>query len=104
MSAPYTEDEIIKFIKEQHIEPYYQPIRSISDQGSYTKFEVLARIEPKDQEEVAPFFFLNISKTANIYHLVTEQIISKSFKKIASLKKDYPEKNLNFQLIYKLTI
>lgn len=101
--SKYTEKEIKQFIKGGCIEPYYQPIREYGNQTDYfTKFEVLARLEVTNAdgkiEEISPYFFIKLSKQLNIYSLITQQIIQKSFEKIKKLVDNFPGQDFKFSV------
>jgi len=103
MSRKCTEDEIKQFIIDGCIEPYYQPIREYGNDTNYfTKFEVLARLEVigKDGkiEEIAPYYFIKLSKELKIYSCITRQIVQKSFKKINDLVENHPNQTFKFSV------
>jgi diguanylate cyclase (GGDEF)-like protein len=67
-------------ISEDRIRPHFQPIMD-NETGLITKYESLVRLVDEDGSFIAPFFFLDIAKKANLYSQITKIMIDKSFKK-----------------------
>ncbi|WP_458700987.1 EAL domain-containing protein [Sulfurospirillum sp. 1307] len=85
------EDRIkhIKLIKkalyEDRILPFFQPIQDRN--GDTIKYECLARIIDENGNIISPAKFLNTSKKARLYSLMTKRIIDKSFAMISKSNK-----------------
>lgn len=58
--------------------PFFQPIKDLKT-GEIKKYECLARMLYDDKVH-SPFVFMDISKKARLYPLITQSIIEKSFK------------------------
>ncbi len=64
---------------------YYQPLVN-NETKKVDKYECLVRLYDEDEDKVvAPFFFLNVSKKANLYTSITKIVIDKSFKEFENL-------------------
>jgi len=103
MSVKYSDQQIEDFIKNGQVEPYYQPIRKNKEfTSTYKKFEILARIDISigkgELKELSPYFFIKTAKKLGIYHLVTEQIILKSFARIKALVEKYSSEDFKFSI------
>ena len=70
---------ISKAIKEDRIVMVYQPIYDVKTDSIY-KYECLVRIKKEDGGLLSPFYFLDIAKQSDQYHIITKTVISKSFE------------------------
>ncbi|NOX15406.1 MAG: EAL domain-containing protein [Epsilonproteobacteria bacterium] len=70
---------------EAQIVPYFQGIMN-NTTGEIIKYEALARIKSKN-EIYSPFHFIDIAKNSGFLHEITEIMIEKSYKYIASLNR-----------------
>jgi diguanylate cyclase (GGDEF)-like protein len=68
---------------------YYQPLIN-NKTKKVDKYECLVRLYDEDENKVvAPFFFLNVSKKANLYTSITKIVIDKSFKEFENLEFEF---------------
>lgn len=74
--------KIRRAIERDDIVAYYQPIIDTKT-GKISKYETLARLIDENGEVLAPDRFLQISKKAKLYHLVTKKMIESAFSMFA---------------------
>jgi EAL domain-containing protein (putative c-di-GMP-specific phosphodiesterase class I) len=67
-------------IKNENILPYYQPI-FCNKTKKIVKYECLVRIETEDGGIISPEDFIDISKKLRKYEFLTQQMITKTFKR-----------------------
>ncbi|MEA2110477.1 MAG: bifunctional diguanylate cyclase/phosphodiesterase [Campylobacterota bacterium] len=66
-------------IESSGIIPYFQPI-VCNKTGVIKKYECLSRLINSKNEVLSPDLFIPITKKIKVYHLVTQEIINKSFE------------------------
>jgi c-di-GMP phosphodiesterase len=71
-----------------HIVPYYQPIID-NKSGKVVKYECLVRLIDELEDVVSPFYFLDISVKAKLYHKLTKIMIDKSFATFKDTEYDF---------------
>jgi EAL domain-containing protein (putative c-di-GMP-specific phosphodiesterase class I) len=70
---------IRKAVENSGIIPYFQPIIS-NKTDKIQKYECLSRLIDAKGELLSPHLFIPIAKKIKVYHLVTQEIINKSFE------------------------
>ncbi len=70
---------IRKAIEHSGIVPYVQPI-ICNESGKIVKYECLSRLIDDKDKILSPDLFIPVAKRIKVYHLVTEEIINKSFE------------------------
>ncbi len=68
-------------IADDRIVPFFQPIVD-NKVGAITKYEALVRLIERDGKVISPFFFLDIAKTAKLYHKITQIMIDKTIEQL----------------------
>ncbi|WP_200762846.1 EAL domain-containing protein [Nitrosophilus alvini] len=71
--------KIKEAIKEDRVEPYFQPIVNTATK-KIEKYEALVRIIDKDGKIVLPYEFLDIAKKSKLYTQITKIVIDKAFR------------------------
>jgi diguanylate cyclase (GGDEF)-like protein len=66
-------------IEHEGIIPYFQPI-ICNTTGAIKSYECLSRLRDSDGNILSPELFIPITKNIKVYHLVTQEIINKSFE------------------------
>jgi EAL domain-containing protein (putative c-di-GMP-specific phosphodiesterase class I) len=72
-------------IENEKIVSYFQPIVDNKTQEVF-KYESLVRLIDESGKVVSPFFFLDISKKAELYTKITNIVLENSFKKLLEIK------------------
>ncbi len=80
-------------IEDDRIVPYFQPIVD-NKIGVITKYEALVRLIDKNGKVISPFLFLDISKKAKLYPLITKIMIDKTINQLK--KTPHYEFSINF--------
>ena len=65
-------------LAEDRITLFVQPLVDVNSM-QITKYECLVRLIDEDGKYISPFFFLDVAKKTNLYHLITHKVISLSF-------------------------
>ncbi len=68
-------------IENNRIVPFFQPIVD-NKTGAITKYESLVRLIEESGKVVSPFFFLDISKKAKLYFMITKIMIDKTLEQL----------------------
>lgn len=84
--ALYWRKEIKEALKEDRIVPVFQPI--VDKNGDIHKYEVLTRLQ-KEDENISPYYFLDIAIKTKQYAGITHRMIEKSFKIMQPLEVDF---------------
>ena len=71
-------DKVKKLIESSNVIPFYQEI-VCNNESKKKKYECLARLYDGEQY-ISPLYFIDYAKAANVTHLITMQMISKSFE------------------------
>jgi len=72
-------------ITDDRITLFYQPIVDAKS-GKIERYEALVRLIEVDGTPISPYYFLEISKKAKLYHSITKTVISKAIKKFENSK------------------
>jgi len=67
-------------IKNDRIQPFFQPIISSNGNKKVSKYEALIRLIDEDDTVITPYHFMQISKTTKQYNKLTRIMLEKSFK------------------------
>lgn len=81
--------KIYKYLKEDKIEPFYQPI--MNNKGEIVRVEALARIVKSKKEIIFPAYFIPLSEETELIEKIGDEIFKKVIKDIISWKKQNRE-------------
>ncbi len=79
-------------IKEDRIEPYFQPIVNNKSKNIFSQ-EALMRLVEKNGTVISPYLFLDIAKKSKLYTTLTKIMIEKTFAKLKNSKQCF---SINF--------
>ncbi len=88
-------DRILKALKEDRFEPWFQPILDLSD-DTIRHYEVLARMRDEDGKMLMPGSFIDIAERFGLVGLIDRKIILKAMEVQAEMRSQ--GKDLSFSL------